>query len=65
VIDTIAFEPDRSGIGMNVRSSPGTNTVERLTLCADRTHLRYETTPRCAVLAARRCRFCYFLFAAT
>ena len=44
VIDTIAFEPNPSGIGMNVPSSPGKHTVERLTLTAERTRLRYETT---------------------
>jgi hypothetical protein len=44
VIDTIAHEPNPSGIGMNVRSGPGKHTVERLTLTADRTRLRYEVT---------------------
>jgi hypothetical protein len=44
VIDTIAFEPNPSGLGINVPSSPGKHTVERLTLTADRTRLRYETT---------------------
>jgi hypothetical protein len=44
VIDTIAFEPNPSGIGMNVPSSPGKHVVERLTLSADHTRLRYETT---------------------
>jgi hypothetical protein len=44
VIDTIAFEPDPSGLDINVPSSPGKHTVERLTLSADRTRLRYETT---------------------
>ena len=44
VIDTIAYEPNPSGIGMNVPSSPGKHTVERLTLTADRTRLRYEVT---------------------
>jgi hypothetical protein len=44
VIDTIAYEPNPSGIGMNVPSSPGKRTVERLTLTADRTRLRYEAT---------------------
>jgi hypothetical protein len=44
VIDTIAFEPNPSGIAANVPSSPGKHTVERLTLPADRTRLRYEIT---------------------
>jgi len=44
VIDTIAFEPDPSGIAINVPSSPGKHTVERLTLTEDRLRLRYETT---------------------
>ncbi len=44
VIDTIAFEPNPSGLGMNTPSSPGKHTVERLTLTADHTRLRYETT---------------------
>jgi hypothetical protein len=44
VIDTIGFEPNLSGIALNVPSSPGKHTVERLTLTADRTRLRYETT---------------------
>jgi hypothetical protein len=44
VIDTIAFEPDPSGLGANVPSSPGKHTVERLALTADRTRLRYEVT---------------------
>jgi len=42
VIDTVAFEPDPSGLGANVPSSAGKHTVERLTLTADRTRLRYE-----------------------
>jgi hypothetical protein len=42
VIDTIAFAPDGSGIALNVPSSPGKHTVERLTLTAERTRLRYE-----------------------
>jgi hypothetical protein len=42
VIDTIAFEPDPSGLGGNVPSSPGKHTVERLTLTEERTRLRYE-----------------------
>jgi hypothetical protein len=44
VIDTIAFEPDPSGIAGNVPSSAGKHTVERLTLTEDRTRLRYEIT---------------------
>ncbi len=44
VIDTIAFEPDPSGLGGNVPSSPGKHTVERLTLTEDRTRLRYQIT---------------------
>jgi hypothetical protein len=44
VIDTIAFEPDLSGIALNVPSGSGKHTVERLTLTADRTRLRYEIT---------------------
>ena len=44
VIDTIAFTPDGSGIALNVPSSPGKHTVERLTLTAERTRLRYEIT---------------------
>jgi hypothetical protein len=44
VIDTIAFEPDPSGLGANVPSSAGKHTVERLTLTDDHLRLRYETT---------------------
>ena len=44
VIDTIGYEPNPSGIGMNVPSSAGKHTVERLTLTADRVRLRYEFT---------------------
>jgi hypothetical protein len=44
VIDTIAFEPNPSGIAANVPSSPGKHTVERLSLSDDRTRLRYEIT---------------------
>jgi hypothetical protein len=44
VIDTIAFTPDGSGIALNVPSSPGKHTVERLTLTAERTRLRYEVS---------------------
>ena len=44
VIDTVGFEPDPSGLGMNVPSSPRKHTVERLTLTEARTRLRYEIT---------------------
>ncbi len=44
VIDTIGFEPNISGLGLSVPSSPGKHTVERLTLNEDRTRLRYEVT---------------------
>ena len=44
VIDTIAFEPNPSGLGANVPSSAGKHTVERLTLTDDHLRLRYETT---------------------
>jgi hypothetical protein len=44
VIDTIAFEPDPSGIALNVPASAGKTTVERLTLTEDRTRIRYEVT---------------------
>ena len=44
VIDTIAFEPNPSGLGANVPSSPRKHTVERLTLIPDHTRLRYEVT---------------------
>jgi hypothetical protein len=44
VIDTIAFEPNPSGNGMNVPSGPRKHTIERLTLTEDRTRLRYEIT---------------------
>jgi hypothetical protein len=44
VIDTIAYEPNASGLGGNVPSSPGKHTVERLTLTEERTRLRYEIT---------------------
>ena len=44
VIDTVAFEPNASGLGTNVPSSPGKHTVERLTLTPDKTRLRYEIT---------------------
>jgi len=44
VIDTVAFEPNPSGLGTNVPSSAGKHTVERLTLTPDRVRLRYEIT---------------------
>jgi hypothetical protein len=44
VVDTIAFEPNPSGIAGNVPSSAGKHTVERLTLTENRTRLRYEVT---------------------
>ena len=44
VIDTIGFEPNLSGIALNVPSGPGKHTVERLTLTEDRLRLRYEVT---------------------
>jgi hypothetical protein len=44
VIDTSAYEPNASGLGGNVPSSPGKHTVERLTLTEERTRLRYELT---------------------
>lgn len=44
VIDTIAYEPNSSGLGGSVPSSPGKHTVERLTLTEERTRLRYEIT---------------------
>jgi hypothetical protein len=44
VIDTIAYEPNASGLGANMPSSPAKHTVERLTLTEDRIRLRYEIT---------------------
>ena len=44
VIDTIAYEPNESGLGGNMPSSAGKHTVERLTLTDDRIRLRYEIT---------------------
>jgi hypothetical protein len=44
VIDTIGYEPNPSGNGMNVPSGAGKHTVERLTLSEDRVRLRYEFT---------------------
>jgi hypothetical protein len=42
VIDTIGFEPNLSGIALNVPAGPGKHTVERLTLTEDRLRIRYE-----------------------
>jgi hypothetical protein len=44
VIDSIGFEPNPSGLGLNVPSSPGKHVVERLTLTEGRLRLRYEAT---------------------
>jgi hypothetical protein len=44
VIDTIGYEPNPSGNGMNVPSGSAKHTVERLTLTDDRIRLRYEFT---------------------
>jgi hypothetical protein len=44
VIDTIGFEPNLSGIALNVPAGPAKHTVERLTLTEDRLRLRYEVT---------------------
>jgi hypothetical protein len=44
VIDTVAFEPNPSGLFVNIPSSAGKHTVERLTLTDDHLRLRYETT---------------------
>jgi hypothetical protein len=44
VIDTIAYEPNASGLGGNVPSSAAKHTVERLTLTEDRLRLRYQIT---------------------
>jgi uncharacterized protein DUF6152 len=44
VIDTTAYEPNASGLGLNVPSSARKHTVERLTLTSERSRLRYEIT---------------------
>ena len=44
VIDTIGFEPNLSGIALNIPSSAGKHTVERLSLSEDKLRLRYEVT---------------------
>jgi hypothetical protein len=42
VIDTIGYDANPSGLGMNTPSSTKKHTVERLTLGADKVRLRYE-----------------------
>ena len=44
VIDTTTFEPNPSGLFVNIPSSARKHTVERLTLTDDHLRLRYETT---------------------
>jgi hypothetical protein len=44
VVDTIAFTPDRSGLGASVPSGPAKHTVERFSLTPDKVRLRYEIT---------------------
>ena len=44
VVDTIAFAPHPVGISIAVPSGPSKHLVERLTLAADRRHLRYDLT---------------------
>jgi hypothetical protein len=44
VIDTIGYDANPSGLGMNTPSSTKKHTVERLTLGADKVRLRYEIT---------------------
>ena len=44
VIDTVAFEPNPSGLFVNIPASARKHTVERLTLTDDHLRLRYETT---------------------
>jgi hypothetical protein len=44
VIDTIGFEPNLSGVALNVPASAGKRTVERLTLTEDKLRVRYEVT---------------------
>ena len=44
VIDTIGYEPNESGLGGNVPSSPGKHTVERLALTTDTLHIRNEVS---------------------
>ena len=42
VVDTVAFTPDRSGLGASVPSGPAKHTVERFVLTPDKVRLRYE-----------------------
>jgi len=44
VIDTVGYEPNSSGLGGSVPSSPAKHTVERLTLTEERTRIRYVIT---------------------
>jgi hypothetical protein len=44
VIDTVGYEPNPSGLGMNTPSGAGKHTIERLSLTPDKTRLRYEIT---------------------
>jgi len=44
VLDMVGFEPNPSGLGLIVPSSPGKHTVERLILTEDRTRLLYQVT---------------------
>src|SRR5688572_12656235 len=44
VIDSIGFEPNLSGVALNIPSSAGKHTVERLTLTEDKLRVRYEVT---------------------
>jgi len=44
VVDTTAYEPNPSGLGLNVPASAQKHTVERLTLTPEKTRLRYEIT---------------------
>jgi hypothetical protein len=44
VVDTVAFTPDKSGLGASVPSGPAKHTVERFALTQDLVHLRYEIT---------------------
>lgn len=44
VVDTVAFAPHPIGVVFAVPSGPNKHLVERLTLAADRRHLRYDLT---------------------
>jgi hypothetical protein len=44
VVDTVAFEPSISGLGVSVPSGPAKHTVERFSLSPDKVRLRYEIT---------------------